>query len=179
MERPTSLPIGVTVMPLTTHSDSRGDLTEIIRKEWHESPAPVQWIVTRTGSNIMRGVHVHLRNWDYACVVAGEMIVGLHDLRPRQPAVSALLHLTGARLQMLVIPPGVAHGFYFASATTYFYALSHYWTPTGDLGCRWDDPALGLSWPTSDPLLSQRDASASSYEDLAKAIAMAKASVRS
>jgi len=170
MERPTSLPIGVTVMPLTTHSDSRGDLTEIIRKEWHESPAPVQWIVTRTGSNIMRGVHVHLRNWDYACVVAGEMIVGLHDLRPRQPAVSALLHLTGARLQMLVIPPGVAHGFYSPADSTLVLGSSIYYDGGGDRGCRWDAPELGLDWPCTAPQLSARDRDAGSYVALKTAL---------
>src|SRR5215510_8118096 len=113
MEQPVRLPIGVRLMHLTTHADHRGELTEIIRSEWHESPPPVQWTVTRTGPNAMLGVHVHAQSWNYACVVGGELIVGLHDMRSKRPAIpSSLLRLSGACLAGLVIPPGVAHGFY-------------------------------------------------------------------
>lgn len=113
MTQPTPFPIDIRLIPLTTHSDQRGDLTEIFRSEWHDSPAPVQWSVSRSRANVLRGVHAHGRNWDYVCVAEGDLIVGLHDLRTMRPTVpSAMLRLSGARLQMLVIPPGVAHGFY-------------------------------------------------------------------
>ena len=154
---------------------------EVYRGDWQLDVAPAQWNFVLSKPNTLRGVHAHLGHWDYLHVVSGEMLLGLHDLRPGSPTyrMAVQCRLAGDRPGAIAIPPGVAHGFYFASATTYFYALSHYWTSTGDLGCRWDDPALGLSWPTSDPLLSQRDANASSYEELAKAVATAKALVRS
>jgi dTDP-4-dehydrorhamnose 3,5-epimerase len=171
MEQPISLPIGVRLMPLTTHSDSRGDLTEIIRNEWHGTPLPVQWIVIRTGPNTMRGVHLHASKWDYACVVAGEMIVGLHDLRSKQPAGSAaLLHLSGARLQALVIPPGVAHGFYAPGDSTLVLGASTYSDGSDDRACRWDSPELGLDWPCTAPELSARDRDAGSYAALKTAL---------
>ena len=177
----TRLPDGVALRALPDRKDGVQQVTEVYRGDWQLDVAPAQWNFVFSKPNTLRGVHAHLDHWDYLHVVSGEMLLGLHDLRPDSPTyrLAVQCRLAGDRPAGIAIPPGVAHGFYFASATTYFYALSHYWTPTGDLGCRWDDPALGLSWPTSDPLLSQRDASASSYEDLAKAIAMAKASVRS
>jgi dTDP-4-dehydrorhamnose 3,5-epimerase len=171
MEQPIPLPIGVRLMPLTTHSDSRGDLTEIIRNEWHESPPPVQWLVTRSGPNIMRGVHVHLRNWDYACVVAGEIIVGLHDLRATRPAVpSALVRLSGARLQALIIPPGIAHGLFSPGESTLLLGASIYYDGTDDRACRWDSPELGLDWPCTAPELSARDRDAGTYSALRTAL---------
>ena len=176
MEQPISLPSGVKLLPLTTHSDSRGDLTEIIRNEWYETPPPVQWTVTRTGPNVMRGVHVHPRNWDYACVVAGEMIVGLHDLRSDQPAVSsALLRLSGARLQALVIPPGVAHGFYAPGDSTLVLGASIYADESDDQACSWNSPELGLDWPCTAPELSARDRDAGSYAALKTALHAAAA----
>jgi dTDP-4-dehydrorhamnose 3,5-epimerase len=176
MEQSISLPIGVRLMPLTTHSDGRGDLTEIVRSEWHETPLPVQWIVIRTGPNIMRGVHVHMGKWDYACVVAGEMIVGLHDLRLKQPAVStALLRLSGARLQALVIPPGVARGFYAPGDSTLVLGASTYSDDSDERACRWDSPELGLDWPCTAPELSARDRDAGSYAALKTALHAAAA----
>ena len=176
MEQPTSLPIGVRLMPLKTHSDSRGDLTEIIRNDWNETPPPVQWTVTRTGPNIMRGVHVHPRSWGYACVVVGEMFVGLHDLRSKQPAVSsALVRLTGERLQALVIPPGVAHGFYAPGDSTLVLGASIYPDGSDDRACSWNSPELGLDWPCTAPELSARDRDAGSYATLKTALHAAAA----
>ena len=60
----------------------------------------------------------------------------------------------------VTIPPGVAHGFCFPMPSVHLYAMSHYWNATEELGCRYDDPALGLRWPIADPLLSPRDAAA-------------------
>ncbi len=37
------------------------------------------------------------------------------------------------------------------------YAVSHEWDPSDELGCRWDDPELGIAWPCSAPLISGRD----------------------
>ena len=100
------------------------------------------------------------------------MLLGLHDMRPRSPTymLSVLQRLAGDRPSSIAIPPGVAHGFYFATPTTYCYAVSHYWNPSDELGCRWNDPMLGLAWPTTDVLLSPRDAGASGYEELARAL---------
>ena len=108
-----AIPIGAQLVPLKTHADERGDFTEFFRGQWYESPLPVQWNVSRSGPNVLRGVHVHALHWDYLCVTAGEMTVGLHDMGPETAngCRSALLQLSGDRLQMLIIPPGVAHGF--------------------------------------------------------------------
>jgi dTDP-4-dehydrorhamnose 3,5-epimerase len=161
------LPAGVRLIALTTHSDRRGDLTEIFRNEWCDSPLPVQWLVSRTGPNILRGVHVHMRNWDYVCVIAGEVTVGLHDLRTKR---SAILHLSAERLQVLVIPPGVAHGFYSPAPSTLLLGASTYYDPSDHPACRWDSPELGLDWPCSAPELSANDRDASSYSDFMAAL---------
>jgi dTDP-4-dehydrorhamnose 3,5-epimerase len=167
MTQPTPIPFDVRLIPLTTHSDQRGDLTEIFRSEWHDSPAPVQWIVSRSRANVLRGVHVHARNWDYVCVIEGDLIIGLHDLRTGRPTVpSAMVRLSGAQLQILVIPPGVAHGFYSPGPCTMVLGASSYYDPADHKGCRWDSPDLGLDWPCEAPELSARDRDAISYADL-------------
>ena len=171
MEQPVPLPTGVRLMPLTTHSDSRGDLTEIFRNEWHESPPSVHWLISRSGPNVLRGVHVHLYHWDYLCVIGGEMMVGLHDMRPEPSAVaSAMLRLNGTRLQLLAIPPGVAHGFYTPSQSAVVVGASRSYDATDHRACRWDSPELGLDWPCAVPKLSARDRDAGTYAELKSAL---------
>jgi dTDP-4-dehydrorhamnose 3,5-epimerase len=167
-DRLAALPDGVRVMPLTMHPDNRGDLTEIYRNEWHDTPLPVQWMVSRTKANVLRGVHAHARHWDYYCVAEGEIIVGVHDLRPAAVATrqSAMRRLTSRRLEMLVIPAGVAHGLYSPGDSLLIVGTSTYYNPADDGGCRWDAPELNLDWPCSTPELSARDREAGSYAEL-------------
>jgi dTDP-4-dehydrorhamnose 3,5-epimerase len=167
------LPVGVALRKLPCSHDCGQEATQVYRADWRLNLAPVQWNLVASKPNTLRGVHVHTDHWDYLHTVDGEMLLGLHDLRPWSPTyrLAAQLRLTSDWPIGVAIPPGVAHGFYFAVLTRYFYALSHYWAPSDDLGCRWDDPELGISWPTSDPLLSPRDASAQSYRALARELA--------
>jgi dTDP-4-dehydrorhamnose 3,5-epimerase len=152
--------------------DDVDGVTELYREDWNLDIVPVQWNLVSSRANTLRGVHVHLDHNDYLCVLAGEMLLGLHDMRPDSPSyrLSTQVRLRGDAACSIAIPPGVAHGFYFAAETSYFYAVSHYWNPADELGCRWDDPEHGLFWPTRDPLLSPRDASAPSYGELMQAL---------
>jgi dTDP-4-dehydrorhamnose 3,5-epimerase len=179
-DRPDLLPAGARLMSLTTHVDERGDFTEFFRNEWHESPQPVQWNVSRSGRNVLRGVHVHALHWDYFCVVAGEMTVGLHDLRPESSHLrrSVMLQLSGGRIQMLTIPPGVAHGFYSPREAMHVIGASTYYDPPDHRRCRWDSPELGLNWPCIAPKLSAADRDALDYGEFRVAFVTAAAAAR-
>ena len=171
--RSVQLPTGVLLRPLPDGSDEAGGRTQLYRADWQLDVRPVQWNFVCSRGNTLRGVHVHPNHADYLCVLRGEMLLALHDMRPHSPTYRLSVHLllSGERPCSASIPPGVAHGFYFARETSYVYAMSHYWNVADELGCRWDDPDLGLSWPTSDPLLSARDAGAPSYVEMARAFA--------
>ena len=162
------LPAGVELMPLKTHPDERGALTEVFRNEWHRTPLPVQWAACYSRANVLRGVHAHARHWDYVCVVMGELSVGVHDLRPEIPSarLSAMIRLTGARLQMLSIPPGVAHGFYAPDDAIILLGSSAYYDASDHRRCRWDSDELALAWPCITPELSTVDRAAGSYAEL-------------
>ncbi|MDQ2940139.1 MAG: dTDP-4-dehydrorhamnose 3,5-epimerase, partial [Actinomycetota bacterium] len=40
------------------------------------------------------------------------------------------------------------------------YQLSSYYDPATESGVAWDDPDIGVEWPISEPLLSDRDKAA-------------------
>jgi dTDP-4-dehydrorhamnose 3,5-epimerase len=162
------LPAGVELHRLNPHADARGVFTELFRESWGLDIAPVQWNVVRSNVNVLRGVHAHWRHADYLAVVAGCAEIGLHDLRGGSPTegLGAVFRLDANEPQGLTIPPGVAHGFFFAEPSLHVYAVSHEWDPADELGCRWDDPALGIAWSCENPLLSPRDDALGSFSRL-------------
>jgi dTDP-4-dehydrorhamnose 3,5-epimerase len=153
------LPSGVELQRLEPHADSRGVFTELFRDSWELPVEPVQWNAVRSEAGVLRGVHAHWRHADYLTVVAGKASIGLHDLREgsETEGLGALVELATDAPAALSIPPGVAHGFYFHEPSLHVYAVSHEWDPGDELGCRWDDPELGIDWPCSGPLISERD----------------------
>jgi dTDP-4-dehydrorhamnose 3,5-epimerase len=166
------LPEGVLRQPLTPQEDDRGIFTELFRDSWSLEVKPVQWNAVSSVANVLRGVHAHWRHADYLTVRVGRATVGLHDLRQGSATegLGATVELRADRPAALVVPPGVAHGFYFHEASLHIYAVDHEWDPTDELGCRWDEPELGVDWPCVEPLLSPRDAALGSLSELRAAV---------
>ncbi len=150
---------------LHPHQDARGNFTEIFRQSWTNGIAPVQWNAISSSVNVLRGLHVHVRHTDYLTVLTGGMRLCLRDLRPESPThgLRRMLDIGVDQPVGIVIPPGVAHGFYFMQSTLILVAVSHYWSHADELACRWDDPETGLVWGALDPVVSTRDAQAGSF----------------
>src|SRR4051812_2492868 len=117
------LPVGVSLRELSAEDDGIGGVTHLYRRDWQLDVVPVQWNLVSSRPDSLRGVHVHRAHWDYLSVISGEMLLGLHDMRPQSPTYRLAAHrwLAGGKPVSIAVPPGVAHGFYFASATTYCY----------------------------------------------------------
>ena len=62
------------------------------------------------------------------------------------------------------IPSGVAHGFLALDPLELIYLVTNEYDGTDELGFAWDDPAVGVAWPTvagtpaGRPIVSDRDA---------------------
>jgi dTDP-4-dehydrorhamnose 3,5-epimerase len=153
------LPDGVSLIHLTPHADDRGVFTELYRVSWDTGVRPTQWNAVRSEENVLRGVHAHHTHTDYLTLVIGRATIGLHDLRPGSPTagLGAIVDMDADVPTSLVIPVGVAHGFYFHEPSMHVYAVSHEFDPADELGCRWDDSDLDIDWPCEAPLLSPRD----------------------
>jgi len=151
------LPDGVALHELTRIGDHRGHIVELDRVSWHPDDVSVQWTLARTVPGVLRGPHLHKQHVDHLVVLEGELVVGLVDLRRASPTAGMRSLFTHAPLRVLTIPAGVLHGFFSRTATTTLNATSHEYDPTDDLEVRFDDPDLGLAWPTGQPVLSDRD----------------------
>jgi dTDP-4-dehydrorhamnose 3,5-epimerase len=162
-----ALPQGVEIIQLKTHNDARGSFTELLRLSWTDF-APAQFNYVRSKKNVLRGVHVHITHRDYLIFSRGEALLGLKDLRHDSPTFmcGGLFPFSGENLQAILVPPGVAHGFYYLTEGEHIYLVDHYHNMADELGCRFDDPDLDLKWPNLQPLLSERDVNAGSLKDL-------------
>jgi len=169
----TTLPVGTSLVPLEAHDDERGVFVELYRLEWETGVVPVQWNAVRSRAGVLRGVHVHIRHDDYLTVPFGRASVGLRDLRRGSPTegVAAVVDLDGERPAALVIPHGVAHGFYFHEPSLHVYAVSEYWDSEDELGCHWADPELEIPWPCGSAQVSERDAQSPPLRELLERLA--------
>jgi len=151
---------GVGLAVLEAHEDPRGAFLESYRREWFpEAREMVQSNLSRSAPNVLRGLHFHRSQADYWLVVEGSVTVALYDLRRGSPTQGehAMLELSLDPPCGLSIPPGVAHGFYARTGCTLSYLVDEYFTGDDEHGLLWNDPALGIDWPCTDPILSQRD----------------------
>lgn len=81
-----------------------------------------------------------------------------------------LVDLRAVAPQAILIPPGVAHGFWFPEQTTCLFGVSHYWDVDDEKGCLYSDPELGLGWESlNQPVISAKDARLPSLKTLREA----------
>ena len=166
-------PSGSVGTAFAQHRDARGSLVELFRESFGVGFTPVQWNASSSQAGVLRGVRVHAVHHDYLVVLAGFALAGLRDMRPDAPTDGAgvVVELRGDSPVALVIPPGVAHGFYFPEPSLHLIGVSHYWDTADEMGCHWADPDLGIPWPDVRPSLSERDASAGSLVELREELA--------
>ncbi len=113
----------------------------------------------------LRGMHYQAAPHEEAKLVRctrGVIFDVIIDLRPRSQMLSQWVgvELAAEEGRMLYIPEGCAHGFQtLADETEVSYQMSEFFHREYARGVRWDDPAIGVGWPLSNPILSERDGS--------------------
>lgn len=119
----------------------------------------------------LRGMHFQLPPKAEAKLVrctSGAILDVIIDLRPDSATYCqwTAVELTGDNRRSLYIPEGFAHGFQtLADNSEVFYQMFEFFVPEYASGVRWDDPAFGINWPLSDPVISEKDRS---YPDFQK-----------
>jgi dTDP-4-dehydrorhamnose 3,5-epimerase len=144
----------------TSFGDDRGRFVETYRREW--LPKGREMIQTNRSEKVagsLVGLHYHLHQADYWYMLRGTARVVLADLRVGSPTemTTFIVDLDGEQDRGLFIPPGVAHGFASHTDMLLWYLVDGYYNPNDELGVAYDDPALGIDWGVSDPVVSERD----------------------
>jgi dTDP-4-dehydrorhamnose 3,5-epimerase len=165
---------GVRWAAIARHGDVRGSFRELwqasagfdLDQRWTGAPDArfVQANLSTSAAGVLRGLHYHRRQLDHWIVASGRALVALVDVRPvlegRGPAVVEAREL--AADGTVTIPIGVAHGFLAIEPLELIYLVTNEYDGSDELGFAWDDPAVGVAWPTCPtadglPILSERD----------------------
>jgi dTDP-4-dehydrorhamnose 3,5-epimerase len=83
------------------------------------------------------------------------------DLRKGSPTYKqwAGVELTAANRLMLYIPEHCAHGYLtLEDDSEVLYFVSEVYAPGCERGLRYNDPAIGIKWPRSVEVVSEKDA---------------------
>ncbi len=120
---------------------------------------------------VLRGLHFQHPRAQAKVVQAlvGEIWDVAVDIRRGSPTFGrwTAAKLSADNQQQLYIPGGFAHGFCVVSnGALVAYKCSAVYDPANELGIAWDDPALGILWPTQCPILSAKDAGLPALRDL-------------
>ncbi len=93
-------------------------------------------------------------------VVEGEVFDVAVDVRRGSPTFGRWVgvRLSAESFTQVYVPEGFAHGFCVLSPYAQFeYKCTDLYDPVSEIGVAWNDPAIGIEWPVTDPILSQRD----------------------
>ena len=93
------------------------------------------------------------------------------DIRKGSPTFGQWVgvELSGENKRQLYVPPGFAHGFCVLSDTAdVLYKCTDVYSRKDERGIIWNDPALAIAWPIADPLLSQKDRSYLTLQEMRK-----------
>jgi len=119
---------------------------------------------SKSGKGVLRGLHFQKKHVQGKLVraVEGEVFDVAVDLRSGSPTFGQweAVTLSAQKQNQFWIPPGFAHGFLVLSETAVFaYKCTDFYNPEDEGGIRWDDPAVGITWPdiAINPLLSGKD----------------------
>jgi dTDP-4-dehydrorhamnose 3,5-epimerase len=163
--RPTALP-GCLLLEPRLFRDDRGSFQETWqRARYLAAGLPGDWAqdnLSRTHGGVLRGLHYQLPpQGKLVSVVDGEIYDVAVDVRRGSPTFgqSVGVHLSGESGGQFYVPPGFAHGFCVLSEVALVaYKCTVPYHPEGEVCVRFDDPALGISWPVATPRLSPKDA---------------------
>jgi dTDP-4-dehydrorhamnose 3,5-epimerase len=160
---------GVYIIEPRVFNDARGYFFEAWKQaEFEEHIGKVNFVQdneSKSSRGVLRGLHFQRGAASQAKlvrVIKGCVVDVAVDMRRSSPTFGqhVMVELSDENKRQFFIPRGFAHGFLVLSDEAIFtYKVDNPYAPEADAGVRWDDPALGIQWPTEglEVLTSEKD----------------------
>jgi dTDP-4-dehydrorhamnose 3,5-epimerase len=165
----TAIPAVKIVMP-KRHGDARGFFSEVYnRATWDNAGLDLTFVQDNhslsTGTGTLRGLHFQTPPFAQAKllrVARGRALDVAVDIRRSSPTFGKhiAVELSAENWRQLLIPIGFAHGFITLEPNVeVLYKTTAPYSAAHDRGLAWDDPDIGIDWPTpaGGPVLSDKD----------------------
>jgi dTDP-4-dehydrorhamnose 3,5-epimerase len=171
---PTKLPEVIIIEP-DVHKDDRGFFLESYQEQRYQKGGIgaqfVQDNHSNSVKNTLRGLHAQVKKpqGKLIRVIEGEVFDVAVDIRPKSPTFKKWVSviLSQDNFKQIYIPPGFAHGFCVLSDNAQFeYKCTAYYDPTDELTILWSDPEINIDWPTTKPILSDKDKNAPTLNEV-------------
>ena len=120
---------------------------------------------------VLRGIHFQQVPYSQAKlvrVVRGAALDVAVDLRKGSPTYKkwATIELSSRNKRQLFIPCGFGHGFLTLTDNVEFlYKTDVFYNAFADRTIRWNDPEIAIEWGITNPILSEKDATAPLLKD--------------
>jgi dTDP-4-dehydrorhamnose 3,5-epimerase len=159
---------GVVILEPNVFGDSRGFFLESYNRQTFEKLGLNYTFVQDNHSlsvetGVLRGLHYQLNpkaQTKLVRVIAGAIYDVAVDIRRNSPTFGHWVGviLSSSNKRQLLVPQGFAHGFCtLVPNTEVLYKVDSLYSPEYDRGIAWNDPQLGIDWPTATPILSDKD----------------------
>jgi len=151
--------------------DSRGFFCETFRADQFEALGlPTTFVQdnhSRSAKGVVRGLHFQ---WEPPMgklmrVTAGAAFLVAVDIRKGSPTLGKWVGIEASaeNRRSVWAPAGFARGFCALSdATEIQYKCTGIYSNKAESAIRWNDPAIGIKWPLSDVIVSEKDQKAQS-----------------
>ncbi len=159
---------GAALLEPVVHGDNRGFFMESYNEQtMHKQGVNYKFIQDNQSLSaepgVLRGLHYQLNpkaQTKLVRVLTGAIYDVILDIRKSSPTFGQWVGviLSEYNKRQLLVPKGFAHGFCtLVPNTQVLYKVDEYYSPEHDRGILWNDPALNIDWPVSEPLLSNKD----------------------
>ena len=167
----------IAVIVAEVFEDERGFFMETFREDqFAKLGLPTRFVQdnhSRSVKNVLRGLHFQ---WEPPMgklmrVTQGSAFLVAVDIRKGSPTLGQWYgsEVSAQNRKQIWAPAGFARGFCVVSDFAEIqYKVTGLYNNKAESGIRWDDPEIGIAWPTTTPILSAKDAKAQSLSDWLK-----------
>ena len=120
----------------------------------------VQDDISTSTKGVLRGLHGDAETWKLISCMYGKFyfVVVNCDENSVDFGKWQSFTLSAENQYQVLVPPMHGNGHFILSDVAIFhYKQTSYYNPKGQFTYKWDDPRLGIWWPTKNPMLSRRD----------------------
>lgn len=113
--------------------------------------------------NVLRGIHGDVKTYKLVTCVYGEVHQVVVDCRKDSQTYLKWekFIINENNQQIILIPPNMGNSYYVSSNhAVYYYKLAYdgeYLDAQDQFTYAWNDEKIGINWPTTKPILSERD----------------------